>query len=849
MAKKKKAKSGKSVQQPSKPTKQPFQMPAIINKYRLGWIVLLLLVLLTLLYHQTAINGKPFLGGDTLGVTMCYKPFINDALDREIYPQWNPYIFSGMPSFASLSSAPRINLLDTIINKTILAITSNDIFRILFNLAIFGLLMFLLMRRYKVSIGAALFAALAVVFMPQFTAFAVHGHNTKLLSLMLIPLILYLLDQLLEKRNLMYMALLALTLGFQLFRAHVQVCYYTYILIGFYFLFYAGFEYQKNKCWSPILKSAGLLLSAGILALALSSIINLSVYEYSHYSIRGGGTKGGLDYNYATGWSFSPLEMFTFLVPGFVGFGSPTYWGPMSVTNYPLYFSIIVLFLSGFAIILKRNRLVWLFSFVSLFSLLVSFGKNFPVLYYPMFKWLPFFNKLRIPSMIHIILDLAMVILAAIGIQAIINLVKEQDAKLKEKLTKQVMLYSYIFVSVCGVLFLYLAFGKDAYIQFAAGTEKVKAIVAQYSSQGYTLSDISRGLLEPAYKLAQADAFKMIIFILVGFAAIWGFIKGKVNEILMLSILCIIVVADLWMVDSKIINDKLEENKRARIFNPKAHFQPTPAVNYLKEKQSDDIFRFYPIDDKDANWYMYHEIQTIYGYNPAKLRLYQEMLESFYINPQIPINANSFKMLCMLNVKYLTSPREMPGFKVVPGFENARFKLMENEYALPRAYFVIEDTVIQQPAGEDYKTHRDQVYNCIKSEDFNPTTTAVLEEEPPFAIQPSEKNHVEITNYDIQLIELNAQVDQPAHLVLSEIYYPAGWKVFVDGKEEKIYKTNYLFRSVFLQPGSHKIRFVFDPFMFNLGMWLSLGTLVLLLGIVAIPVVNQRKTRTTGEAV
>jgi hypothetical protein len=841
MAKKKKIKVSKSAPQVKKSPSE-FKTPSIISKYPMLWLAILLVILLSIVYAKNIYLGKPFLGSDQLRASMCYKTYITDALDRGIYPLWTPYIFSGMPSYASLSSMPRVNIIDSVINNTLLILSDNDFIRIFLNIALLGVLMFLLLRRYKLSNGVALFGALAIVLIPQFTAFGVHAHNTKLLSLVLIPLILYLIDQLFEKKNLLFLALTALALGFQLFRAHIQVCYYTYMLIGFYFLFYAVFEYEQTQKWSSILKSGGLLAGAIVIALALSSVISLSIYEYSHYSIRGGGPAGGLDFDYATGWSFSPLETLTFLVPGFVGFGGQSYWGPMTMNDYPLYFSVLVLFLAGFAFILKRNRLVWLFSFVALFSLIVSFGRNFPLLYKPMFNWLPFFNKLRIPSMIHILIAISMVILAAIGIQGIIELFNQKDKKLKEKRQKSILIYAAAFIGFCGLIFLFLVFGKNAYVQMAAGTDKIQ----MYLARGYQLRQISQAVIEPAYALAQTDAFKMMVLLLLGFGAIYGFLKQILNQGMLVAILCTIVVVDLWWVDAKIINNKLKDNRRARISSSEAHFRATPIVSYLKQQQKDDIFRIYPWDNHDYNWYQHHLIPSVYGYNAAKLRIYQEMLEAFRLQPGVPINAHSFKMLNMLNAKYLTSPKEVPGYEIVPGFENHGSKLMVSEYTLPRAFFVSRDTVYQKPAHPtqaEYEAHRDKIFNYMKTPHFDPAEMAILEEEPPFPIETSEDNRMEIDKYDIHQVELTTQVEKPALLVLSEIYYPAGWKAFVDGQETKIYKTNYILRSIFLQPGTHKIKFVFEPFMFGLGLWISLGTLILLLAVIGISVMSQRKLR------
>ena len=365
------------------------------------------------------------------------------------------------------------------------------------------------MRKKKFSVEAALFAGVTIIFMPQFVAFGVHGHHSKLLTLALIPLIIFLVDRLLERRNLLYLSLTALVLGFQLLRAHVQVVYYTYMLIGLYFLFITIDDIIQNRKISNTLKSAGFLAAALVLAVALSSVLYISVYEYSHFSTRGGGAAGGgMPYKDATGWSFSPMEMMTFLVPGFVGFGGNTYWGQMGVTDYPLYMGILPLFLVGIAFILRRDKMTWFFGGIALFSLIVSFGRTLPVLYEPMYKFLPFFNKFRVPSMIHILLDIAVIIVAVVGLDAVSKLKEQAGRKGYDKKVNAVTIYSSIFGGIGFLIFLYLFFGQASYIKLPKQTN----------------ADMLA-----AYKIAFRDGLKMIILLALGGGAIIAFFEKQIT--------------------------------------------------------------------------------------------------------------------------------------------------------------------------------------------------------------------------------------------------------------------------------------------------------------------------------
>lgn len=313
------------------------------------------------------------------------------------------------------------------------------------------------------------------------------------------------------------------------------------------------------------------------------------------YSIRGGAQ--GLDYGYATHWSFSLPEVMTFLVPSFVGFGGQTYWGDMPFTAFPLYMGIVTIFLAGLGFVLKRDGTIIFFALMGFGALLIAFGKNFPILYGPLFEFLPFFNKFRVPNMILILLQFSIVVLAALGLNALRN-IKETHVK------QNVKKYIYIFGGACGLITLFFLLGKSTYLGWVSGSMKNLAAPAR----------------EAAYQQTLSDAIKMLFIVAASGALVIFYLNDRIKINAFGAAIIALLIIDLWWVDFKLVDPKPK-------VNTENYFVETDAVKFLKKDS--EPFRVFPVfDDKPANWYMYHKIENIKGYHAAKIKSYQTFLEN-----------------------------------------------------------------------------------------------------------------------------------------------------------------------------------------------------------------------------
>jgi hypothetical protein len=156
-------------------------------------------------------------------------------------------------------------------------------------------------------------------------------------------------------------------------------------------------------------------------------------------------------------------------------------------------------------------------------------------------------------------------------------------------------------------------------------------------------------------------------------------------------------------------------------------------------------------------------------------------------------------------------------------------KIYRNKKVFPRAFIVPEVEVIKE---------EDKILERISSEQFNPRKVAILEEHihelklTANTSRQTSNSRAEIIDYQANSIEISAKMHSDGFLLLSENYYP-GWKAYVDGKEERIYRADYLLRAIPLSLGRHRVSFVFAPFSFKLGLWSGLITLFSLTGYLA----------------
>lgn len=792
-----------------------------LDRHGFWWALAILAILLAIFFNPLLFGGKTFQAADTLA-NQAYRVLDEEALNApgnflDNYPLWTPYVFSGMPAFASLATGPYSNP-STLVLSPVPGVLRGPVFYLLI-----GLFTWLLLRQMGVGTLAGLVGAAGYVFCTHVITFVMFGHSTKIVTLVYLPLFLLSLIKIWRKPSLLWILILGLVCGNMLLARHVQIAYYVFLAGGIFLIVSTVIDKRQAMSWMDIARrwmagAAGLVLGA-----LASAFLTLPIREYAAYSIRGG-TEGGLSYDYATSWSLHPLEMSTFFIPSFMGFRGNTYWGWMPFTDFPHYMGILVLCLAVLTLVLWPRERMHIFLWVlAAFALVVSFGRNLPVLYNLMFEYLPYFNKFRVPVMILVLFQFSVAALAALGLHRMLTANGAERTRILGKLKLVGGAFLAVIVLLGGLAAAgMLDGGILGRIQTrASGMGVPAAQLAPYSAQ----------VLSQVKDMVAKDTAVVLLVLALGLGAVWAFLRGKMPAAAAAAAVLVLTMADLWNVDH-----------RPATYHPRTEgpsLEETPAVSFLKNDP--EPFRILPLNAKSSqNWYACFDISSILGYHPAKLEIYQDLIDDGGpVGISKTLSQGNFNIIDMLNVKYVVADREIavgPLETVLRGPET----IMRNNASLPRMWFV--DRIRAIP---DEDAH----LQAMADPAWNPGEEALLFEDPG-ALDPGSGGTATLTEYRPR--EIRATVDSPGNslLVLSEIYYPPGWRAWIDGRPAKILRADYVLRALVVPPGSHEIRMRYDPPTFRAGVMISGTTYtVLLVGLGVSLLFARRKRRSGGDAV
>lgn len=806
---------------------------------------------LTLGYFTPLLKGKVITQSDmTLHAGMAKE--ISDFRDQyHEEPLWTNSMFGGMPAYQISTHYPA-NLTTPLFYAFMLWLPTPANMVFSYMLGFFILLLVLKVDKWLSIVGAIAFGFSAFFFL-----IINAGHNTQAIAIGFMAPVFAGVILICRGKHLLGTAITALFMSLELLSNHVQITYYLILFLTVYVIF-EWVSYLKEKNYAAILKTLASFLVAAVLAVGCN-ITNLwNTYDYAKSTIRGPSEltsdkenkTSGLDKDYATQWSLGKTETMTLMIPGFKGRSSSMnisenknalknvdpqmregigsmnqYWGDQPFTDAP-YSGSIVVFLFVLGLFVIPGRFKWMLLTVSILSVFLSWGKNFMWLTDLFLDYFPGYNKFRAVSMILVLAEFAIPVLAILAID---KLLKEPDffkKKIKLAFTnKEISVQNAFFISfgITGGLSL-LYFIMPGLNDFSSVNDnRIYDYFAK--SNGNDVAQKFIDNLETArMAIFRTEALRSFFFITVAAGAIWLYLKSKINKAVLLSLLGVFILIDLALVDKSYLSEKNFTSKQ----EAKIPFPKTAADEAILQDNDPDyrVLNIAVNTFNETSTSYYHK--SLGGYHAAKLRRYQDLVDAYIQNSIQNIN-NTLKasptdssiratfaqqgVLNMLNTKYIIyNPDAAP---------------LQNRYALGNAWFV-HDIKMVKNADEEIKTLGT----------INPASTIIVDkryknELEGFVPKADASAKIKLTEYKPNNLKYESSAASEQLVVFSEIYYKEGWNAYIDGELKPHFAADYVLRAMRIPAGTHNIEFKFEPKKYYTGEKISLASCLLLFGFIA----------------
>ena len=760
--------------------------------------VIIFFIITAVLFFSPVLKGKKILQNDIVQYSGMSKELKDYRSNYEKETYWVNNAFSGMPTYQLGAKYPHnyIKKLDLLIR--FLPRPADYLF-------LYFIGFYFLMLSLKIEYRLAVLGALSFGFSTYLIIIIGAGHNAKAHAISYMPFVLGSIIYVVRKKYIIGFILTAIFLGLQLTANHFQMTYYLMFIVIVMAIWFVVKCIKENDR-VHLIKTIVVLFTSLVFSLLMNSSNILTTMEYSKESTRGNSSSltinsdgsprenfsKGLDREYITQWSYGVFESLNLFIPKIVGGGSsekmgsnssfyqllrksgytplesnqivknsPTYWGNQPFVEAPAYVGIAVFFLFVFSVFLYRgNHRSWLLASIIL-SLLLSFGKNFSFLTDLFISYFPIYNKFRAVSSIQVILELCIPVMAILGLSSLFS----------DKIMTKSKIRALNFTGMVFLLILIVLYLIKGFLQFSGVSDQ------------YIDETIVEALIEDRKEIYVSQLLKSFIFISIIFSIIFLFIKEKLNKNYFIVSLAIIISTDLILFSKNYVND---EN-----FVDAVNVENPYNLDEVYKSIIDDKSDYRVLDLTENSTKPNYFFNSINGYHAAKLGRYNDVMD-FYLNK------NHLNTLSMLNTKYIIFNQE--GEK----------QIFKNEFSSGSAWFVKENINVfdddQEIKSLDTLNYKEiSVSQSFESKKYYNNTSSIV-------VAEKKSDYI---RYDVSS-------DDTGLIIFSEIFYPKGWKAYINDQEVTIERFNYILRGLEVQKGKHKLELVFDPTIVKLSSNISL---------------------------
>lgn len=774
-----------------------------------------LFLLASLVYFYPVLQGKAIFQSDIAQ----YKGMAKERDDfKELTGEesyWTNSAFGGMPTYQLGANYPHdyVKKLDRLIR--FLPRPADYLF-------LYFIGFYILLLCLKVDFRLAALGAIAFGFSTYLIIILGVGHNAKAHALGYIPMVLGGIILVFRRKYLLGFILTALAMALEISANHYQMTYYFMLLVlilGLVRLIYA----IKDKELKHFFLSVGILIGAVALSIAANATGLMATKEYADWSTRGkseltinpdGSPKqpsNGLDKEYITQYSYGIAESLNLFVPRLFGgsgnedlgknskaydylvgqglspskalelsSGLPLYWGKQPIVAGPAYVGAIVFFLFVLGLFLVKGKQKWWLLGGAVLALLLSWGKNFPLLTNFMIDYFPLYNKFRAVSSVQVVLELCLPVLGVLGLRQLFKKSVDDEKKFNAlKLSFFITLGLGIFIFILKALFDFEGMRDEMY-------------------RGYFGDELMTMIQRDREAVYVSDTIRSLIYVTLAAVALWFFVKEKIGKNAMVLILGGLFLFDLVGVALRYVNE--DDFVRQREMN--TPFQASQIDQALQEDNS--IYRVFDPQEglNGARTSYFHK--SIGGYHAAKPRALQNLFEYH-------LYQNNLQVLNMLNVKYIIQQDE----------EGNSFPAV-NDDANGNAWFV-EQLLPVSSANEEIEGLKDfdSKSQAVVNTKAYPRLTKLRYETDSLA-------QIDLVDYQPDYLKYESRNSNDGFAVFSEMHYPSGWNAYIDGQPEQHYKVDYALRGMKIPSGEHEIEFKFEPQVIETGSQISLAACILL---------------------
>lgn len=768
--------------------------------------------------------------------------------------RWTNALFGGMPTYQMSPSYDSTEPL-TFVQKVYHLFLPNYVW--LTFIMILGF--YILLRAFGIPAWLAGLGGIIWGFSSYFFILIAAGHIWKFITLAYIPPTIAGIVLAYRKKYLLGGIITALFMAMQILSNHVQMTYYFLFVI--LFMVGAFFEDAWRKKELPqFFKATGVLIVAGLIGVSINLSNLYHTYEYSKETMRGKSelkyegaaakqTSSGLNRDYITQWSYGIGETFSLLVPNVKGGASvplsrsekamekanpmysslysqlTQYFGDQPMTSGPVYVGAFVLMLFILGCFIVKGPMKWALLGATIFSILLSWGKNFMGLTDFFIDYIPMYNKFRAVSSILVIAEFTIPLLAILTLKEILT---------KPELLKEKLKYIYISFGLTGGLALLFAIAPRLFFPtYIPGNEMAALQNALPADQ---LSPIIANLEEMRVHLFTSDAWRSFFIVTIGTLLLLAYNAKKLKATWTVAAIALLCLGDMWSVNKRYLYDEQFIPKSEQT----ATFRKTQTDELILQDPSLDyrVLNFAGNTFEENNTSYWHK--SVGGYHAAKLRRYQEMIDHHIAKEMQAayqevataggqmdsVNAAKFPVLNMLNTKYFIFPAGQQG-QTVP---------IENPYTFGNAWFI--DKI-------QYVNNANEEIDAIGQVDLQ--QTAIVDSKFKEALKGVNEGYkdslstIRLTSYEPNQLVYETSSPQDGIVVFSEIYYP-GWTATIDGKPADIARADYILRAMNVPAGKHTIEMRFDPQSLHITEGIAYGAMALLLvGVIILIWIYRKK--------